>query len=695
MIGVLSAGIARIPHLQSFLGDEIRLVKPYLAARPEGLTAVAGWGQRPTTKKSRAFAARHNLPFISLEDGFLRSCGLGVHGAQPLSVIVDDLGIYYDATQPSRLEALISSLVMDSDLSAQATHALSLIRKHRLSKYNHAPEEILPPLSVGTTGRVLVLDQTKGDVSVTLGGADSAVFQAMLRAAIDENPDAEIWVKTHPDVVSGKKQGYLDVIPDDQRIHLLADDVSPIYLLEQVDKIYVVTSQMGFEALMLNKPVVCFGLPWYAGWGLTQDRHPGIVKLRKRRGVHRSLEELFAAAYLQYTRYIEPCTGQTGSIFDVIDWIKRNKEINDCMRGDIYCVGMSLWKRAVVLPFLTMPSTRVHFVRSVKALARVQLPGNAKIVIWGITNEDAVLDAASRHGVPVWRMEDGFLRSVGLGSDLNRPVSLVVDRNGIYYDPHSGSDLEKLVQAQQISAEELARAKAFREKFVAMRASKYNVGCGGMKVDANGRRVILIPGQVEDDASIKRGSRSVSSNLALLESVRLNNPDAYIIYKPHPDVVSGNRKGMVAPERLSKLADQVVIEANIIDCIHAADEVHTMTSLSGFEALLHGRIVHCYGSPFYAGWGLTIDHYPVPHRVRRATLDELLYAAFLKYPRYRLPKVQGFVSAEQVLIRLMSEAAKKPTSLSGKGLTGWIRRKVRKVKAIAQMLRDGRKYTSA
>ena len=36
------------------------------------------------------------------------------------------------------------------------------------------------------------------------------------------------------------------------------------------------------------------------------------------------------------------------------------------------------------------------------------------------------------------------------------------------------------------------------------------------------------------------------------------------------------------------------------------DEVHTLTSLTGFEALLRGIEVHAYGGPFYAGWGLTM-----------------------------------------------------------------------------------------
>ena len=56
---------------------------------------------------------------------------------------------------------------------------------------------------------------------------------------------------------------------------------------------------------------------------------------------------------------------------------------------------------------------------------------------------------------------------------------------------------------------------------------------------------ILVPGQVESDASIKYGGIDIVTNIDLLKKVRAENPTAYIIYKPHPDVLSGNRKGCV------------------------------------------------------------------------------------------------------------------------------------------------------
>jgi capsular polysaccharide export protein len=680
-------GLWRNAGLRPFFGQALSVALPHSGRSTD---IHVGWGRKPSGLRASKASRASGRPCYLLEDGFLRSCGLGVNGARPLSLLVDDLGVYYDASQPSRLEALIAAVAMTPELEDQAGRAIALIKRHRLSKYNHAPAHTLPALATPLRARVLVVDQTLGDVSVQLGGAGPDHFRQMLAQALAENPDAEIWIKTHPDVVSGKKRGYLTAAAQGarpSRVHWLARDVCPLSLLEQMDKVYTVTSQMGFEALLLDKAVVCFGQPWYAGWGLTDDRHAAMPALRQRRKQPRSLVQLFTAAYLQYARYLRPDTNEPGTIFDVIEWLARNKAANEATRGTLLCVGMSLWKRAIVRPFLASPANQVHFLASAGALRRRQPTPDDKIVIWGVKHEAAVAAIAAARGLPVWRMEDGFLRSVGLGSDLFRPVSLVLDQGGMYFDPASGSDLETMLERQQLSQQELARAQRFLQAYVRMRVSKYNLEASGLTVPASGRRVLLVPGQVEDDASVMRGSPAIQTNLALLQTVRAANPDAYILYKAHPDVVAGNRHGAIAEADLRALADQCVAEANIIECIAAADEVHTMTSLSGFEALLHGRTVHCYGAPFYAGWGLTVDHLPVPQRRRRLRLDDLVFAAMLSYPRYVLPGSPGLVSAEAVMDALALQSRQRKDSAPGPAWHGWALRKSRKAVALLQLLR--------
>ncbi len=98
------------------------------------------WGKKHAKREYwiRSFLKK---PIVYLEDGFLRSPGLGVAGWPPFSMVADDLGIYYDTTRPSRLEALVLAAdQMPSETLADAEKAAELIVTHGLSKYNHAPD---------------------------------------------------------------------------------------------------------------------------------------------------------------------------------------------------------------------------------------------------------------------------------------------------------------------------------------------------------------------------------------------------------------------------------------------------------------------------------------------------------------------------------------------------------------------------
>lgn len=63
----------------------------------------------------------------------------------------------------------------------------------------------------------------------------------------------------------------------------------------------------------------------------------------------------------------------------------------------------------------------------------------------------------------------------------------------------------------------MSYAEALRQKLVATHIGKYNVGSGEVQVNAQGKKIILVPGQVEDDASIKSGSPQIKRNLDLLK----------------------------------------------------------------------------------------------------------------------------------------------------------------------------------
>ncbi|MDR0215262.1 MAG: capsular polysaccharide biosynthesis protein [Comamonas sp.] len=656
---------------------------------------AAGWGLRPSTRKALAYASKHGLPYVALEDGFLRSFGTGEH-FPPLSLVIDDKGIYYDCTRPSALERLLSS---DTDLLAPDAVRVQQAREELLSaglsKYNHAPDLPEGMLRSGDVQRVLVVDQTAGDMSVAKGGADAATFEAMLAAALAENPQATIYVKTHPEVTSGRKGGYLTRVQPGTRMVVLREAVNPMSLIAQMDKVYVVSSTMGFEALLANKPVVCFGVPWYAGWGVTDDRQPQHPAMGRRAGRGRSVNELFAAGYMHYTRYLNPETQQLGSIDDVMQWLERQREMAQRFAGRMICVGFPRWRAWNFRQMLSLHTERVVYVRNAGAAAALKPERDDCLLCWGRVPPEGVQELAGAAGVRLLRMEDGFVRSVGLGSDLIPPQSFVLDAKGIYFDPGQPSELEDLLNTRAFTAQDLQRARKVRAFIVKHGITKYNlepnhpVDWFNDERPQAGRQVVLVPGQVEDDASIRFGcdAEGVSTNLGLIQAARAAFPAAFIVFKPHPDVSSGNRKGYVEMAQALRYADHVEQGASVVSCIDACDVVVTMTSLTGFDALLRGKQVVVHGRPFYAGWGLTQDRLPVPRRSRLLSLDELVAGALLHYPLYWDPVLRGYTSCEAVLRRLLEQRTALEQSGSLHGLKfGWARRQWRKSKVLLQSI---------
>ena len=301
-----------------------------------------GWGRKKSGRKAVELAKKFGTSFVLLEDGFIRSLGLGVNGSPSFSLVEDDVGIYYDATAPSKLENILNSydFSADSELMKKAQEAIELIRVHNISKYNNAPKvdtrfqskfgmtEGVSGMTKGAFGmteikkRVLVIAQTAGDASLKYGMLDDYTTDDMISAAISENPDATVYLKVHPDVLSGKKKSDIDINVAKKKCIIIEENINPISLLKYFDKVYTKTSGMGFEALLVGCECVCFGMPFYAGWGITDDR----TKCERRKRVL-SVEEVFAAAYILYTRYYNSYEKRECDIFEVMQEIVAKRRI--------------------------------------------------------------------------------------------------------------------------------------------------------------------------------------------------------------------------------------------------------------------------------------------------------------------------------------------------------------------------------
>lgn len=683
---VLSSGMRRIPHLAAFV-PEYTALRSSLARCGEAVPPVIlGWGNKPSSRRAQALAARRGLAYVALEDGFFRSFGLGVSGAPPLSLVVDPRGIYYDASRRSRLEGLLAAGGWETpELLARAAGAIEAIRAFRLSKYNAAPDANLSGLTAAAGPTLLVVDQTLGDASVEGGQADAATFAAMLDAAERAiGAGGRLIVKTHPDVIAGRRRGYLTEAAAARGHLVFAEAVNPWSLFDVVDGVYTVTSQLGFEALLAGRPVHCFGLPFYAGWGATTD---ALACPRRRRA--RGIDEIFAAACLLYARYVDPFTGKPSSLEATIDLLADLRRHAERNRQPAVCLGFSRWKRGFVRRFLAGPNSgpnsgRIAFRGSPEAALDKAARDGARLVVWASAEPEGLANEAQRRGVAIQRMEDGFLRSVGLGCTLVRPQSLVLDDSGIYFDPNRESELERILLDGPLPAPVIRRAARLRELITGLGISKYNLGRprAALELPDDGRLRILVPGQVEDDASVRLSADAVRRNQDLLRAVRAGAPDAFIVYKPHPDVEAGLRRGHVAEDVARRWCDAIAADAAILDLIAGVDAVHTISSLAGFEALLRGKQVTTYGAPFYAGWGLTDDRLRIPRRARVVTLDELVAAALILYPLY-LDPVSGRPCRVETVIERLAAAAGTAPRLSRLAILRAIARALRPVPGLA------------
>jgi len=609
---------------------------------------VVVWGRSPYSARGEAVAARRGTGLVRLEDAFLRSIHPGrQRGAGgPLGLMIDPDGVHFDASRPSQLERLLAKEPLDDTaLLDRAREGMARLKASNLSKYNDFDERLEPP----PPGYVLVIDQTAGDASIRHGGASTGTFREMLAVAQIENPGARIVIKTHPETRAGLRAGHYGAQNIDARTTLLTDPVSPWALLEGAVAVYTVSSLLGYEAILAGHRPRVFGQPFYAGWGLTQDETP--VPRRARRLTR---AQIFAASHILAPVWFDPCRQRLCSFEEALDQLEAEVRTFRADRLGHVATGMRLWKRRP-LQQIFGGETPVRFVEPPQKAAEVAQVQGRSLLIWA-GKEPAGFSA------PALRVEDGFLRSKGLGADLVPPLSLVTDGSGIYYDPTRPSDLEALIAAPLPPGGE-RRAERLMAALRKAGVSKYNLD-GGIPALPEGHR-ILVPGQVEDDASIRLGAGETCTNLALLAKARTENPAAVVIFKPHPDVEAGLRPGAVPAAEALRYADLVVQKSNPIALIEAVDEVWTMTSLLGFEALLRGKKVTVTGAPFYAGWGLTRDLGTIPaRRIARPGLAHLVHAALISYPRYFDPISRRPCPPEVVLERLSKGPLPRPGPLN-------------------------------
>jgi capsular polysaccharide export protein len=551
---------------------------------------------------------------------FLR--GLFPDSAEPpVGLLIDSKGPHYDPAQPSQLEELLRVHPLDDGhLLNRARACIERLHEAQLSQYSGFD----PDLPLPDPGYVLVIDQPRGDPCVTQGGADANAFREMLYYAQEENPGAPIILWTRP-------HGYLSDQAPTAQISLYDGAASPWGMLTGATQVYTVSDQLGFEAILAGHRPRVFGRPFYAGWSLTQDFHP-----HPRRGRALTRAQLFAAAMILYPHWYDPYRDQLCQLEDAIDGLESRARAWREDRHGWAALGMRRWKRHALNGFFG----------SVKPVRFGRARPPRRQMVWA-TQADTPPNALL--------IEDGFLRSRGLGAQLVPPLSLACDDLGIYYDPSGPSRLERwITKRADLRGDQMDRARDLIHAITQQGLSKYNLPAAPQTLPEG--RKILVPGQVEDDASIRLGCGDICTNQQLLETARKANPDAILLYKPHPDVLAGLRPGKVDAS-----AADLVVTGDPAALLTQVDEVWTMTSTLGFEALLRGVKVVTLGVPFYAGWGLTRDLAPQPDRRRvRVPLEGLVHACLIDYPRYHDPLTDLPCPVEVIVDRLTRNEVPTP-----------------------------------
>ncbi|WP_430233286.1 capsular biosynthesis protein [Paraburkholderia tropica] len=540
-----------------------------------------------------------------------------------------------------------------SDTTSGTTDLMQRFRAAHVFDAASQPPRIEPTLrEPAAIQRVLIIDEPTTIHLQPPGDERTQQFARMIATARAAHPRAEFWSARSGAPHTGRwlSSACMDWPGLATRIDPHGSLCASI---PHFDQVYTLSAPEGLQALLWGVPLHVFGIPYYAGWGLTHD----YVRQPSRR-TKATLETLFEATFVRLARHIDPATQGPGTLDSLITGIEahRNTVSRFADIEQVAGVRFQWWKRTLATPFLTAGGGTMRWVDEAR-----EVKNGEHAAFWGARNAVGL-----KPHTPILRIEDGFLHSTGLGSDHIAPFSQIIDRRGIYFNPACPSDLTVILNEADFSEAECSRARALRHDIARLGLTKYNLGRRKPAWHAPaGKRVVLVPGQVADDASIRLGTRGITTVEDLLRVVRERHPEAFIVYKPHPDVLSGNRQGLM---ETSALADVTELNSDLISLVELSDEIHTLSSLSGFEALIRNKTVYTYGLPFYAGWGLTHDALEQPWRKRKLSIDMLTAGVLLRYPVYWDWSLKLFTTPEAVVQQLAVPAARPLTKIHGNRL---------------------------
>jgi len=261
------------------------------------------------------------------------------------------------------------------------------------------------------------------------------------------------------------------------------------------------------------------------------------------------------------------------------------------------------------------------------------------IAIWGnAPTAQRGLQMAEKTGAKPLFVEDSFLRSVFPARVKGeQPTGLLIDTKANHFDPSRVSDLEHILKSDPLdNGHDLQRARDAIARIRATKLSKYCAYQDDPHAPHGG--YVLILDQTRDDVAVRASGGNDALISEMLYYAQENHPGQRIVIKTHPETNAGKRAGYYTNAHCS--THQITLytgPAAAWDMLENAIAVHTVSSTMGFEAILAGHKPHVFGKPFYAGWGLTQDYFPIDRRQRPLTRAQLFVGAMIKYPKWYDP----------------------------------------------------------
>lgn len=274
--------------------------------------------------------------------------------------------------------------------------------------------------------------------------------------------------------------------------------------------------------------------------------------------------------------------------------------------------------------------------------------------VWGNRRKEKYNYIPFNYYKKVYEIEDGFIRSVGLGINKAKPMSLLIDSSSIHFDRERNSDLEQMIHSYIPSKSDDLRVQRCIDFIKQYNIDKYNLTQNKAELTLDpSKENILVIGQVDSDDSIKYACRNAITSNELVYFVKKRHPQANIIYRPHPEVLrnlQSQQENYLTLQKVCFIDESQSSLSSLLSC-DALQTVYTISSLSGFESLLYQKAVYVYGSPFYAGWGLTKD---IEAKSRgTASFSDLFYCAYIKYPTYICPLYGEKITIEEALVLIV------------------------------------------